>query len=231
MASASSTARETIVALRAPPRRARWWRRLVGLAVVLAVGGWALVAASVVVVGAREAAAPANAIVVLGAAQYEGRPSPVLRARLDHAFALWEQGFAPVVIVTGGTGVGDTTSEAMVSRKYLLRRGVPDSVIIMETRGLTTSQSLHAVAALVRTLPGRRVILVSDPFHMLRLSILTRRLGMTPLTSPTRTSPISASPVQRWKYIFAESVKVPLVLLLERSAVGEDGVPAGGGAS
>ncbi|MBX6331522.1 MAG: YdcF family protein, partial [Gemmatimonadaceae bacterium] len=112
--------------------------------------------------------------------------------------------------------VGDTTSEAAVGRHYLLQRGVPDSAIFMETHGRTTSQSLHAVAAMVDALPGRSVILVSDPFHMLRLSILARGLGMTPLTSPTRTSPISSSPAHWWKYVFAESIKVPLVYILER---------------
>src|SRR6185437_1623567 len=110
-----------------------------------------------------------------------------------------------------------TTSEAMVSRRYLLQRGVPDSVVIMETHGLTTIQSLRAVSSIVAALPGRSVILVSDPFHMLRLSILARHLGLRPFTSPTRTSPISASAGVHWKYVLSESVKVPLTLLLELS--------------
>lgn len=176
---------------------------------------WLGTVLAVLLVGRRDQAQRADAIVVLGAAQYEGRPSPVLRARLDHALDLWRRDLAPVVIVTGGIGVGDTTSEAMVSRKYLLRHGLPDSAVIMESRGLTTNQSLHTVRAMLDELPGRSVLLVSDPFHMLRLSILARRLGMTPFTSPTRTSPISASPMSRLKYVLAESVKAPLVFLLE----------------
>jgi uncharacterized SAM-binding protein YcdF (DUF218 family) len=199
-------------------RRKRIGARILGALVVLVLLGWVAVIMTVVAVGNRDMARPADAIVVLGAAQYEGHPSPVLRARLDHAFDLWREGLAPVVIVTGGTGVGDTTSEAMVGRNYLVQRGVPDSAIALEVHGLTTSQSLHAVSVLVQALPGRTVILVSDPFHMLRLSLLTRRLGMTPLTSPTRTSPISASRTQRWKYVLAESIKAPLSLLMERFA-------------
>lgn len=197
-------------------RRTHLRARVISAAVILAMLAWIAMVVAVIVVGARDQAAPANAIVVLGAAQYEGRPSPVLRARLDHALELYERSLAPLVIVTGGTGAGDTTSEAQVGRRFLLEHGVPDSAIVMETHGLTTSQSVHAVAAIMSTLPGRRVILVSDPFHMLRLSILARALGLTPLTSPTRTSPISTRGSARWKYVFAESLKAPLAYVIER---------------
>jgi len=197
-------------------RRTHLRARAIGAAVVVAILAWIAMVVAVIVAGARDQAAPANAIVVLGAAQYEGHPSPVLRARLDHALELYQRSLAPLVIVTGGTGAGDTTSEAQVGRRFLLEHGVPDSAIVMETRGLTTSQSVHAVAAIVSALPGRRVILVSDPFHMLRLSILARALGLTPLTSPTRTSPISTRASARWKYVFAESLKAPVAYLIER---------------
>ena len=197
-------------------RRTHLRARVIGAAVVVAILAWIAMVVAVIVVGARDQAAPANAIVVLGAAQYEGHPSPVLRARLDHALELYQRSLAPLVIVTGGTGAGDTTSEAQVGRRFLLEHGVPDSAIVMETRGLTTSQSVHAVAAIVSALPGRRVILVSDPFHMLRLSILARALGLTPLTSPTRTSPISTRASARWKYVFAESLKAPVAYLIKR---------------
>ncbi|HKT08906.1 MAG TPA: YdcF family protein [Gemmatimonadaceae bacterium] len=197
-------------------RRTHLRARVISAAAILAMLAWIAMVVAVIVVGARDQAAPANAIVVLGAAQYEGRPSPVLRARLDHALELYERSLAPLVIVTGGTGAGDTTSEAQVGRRFLLEHGVPDSAIVMETHGLTTSQSVHAVAAIMSTLPGRRVILVSDPFHMLRLSILARALGLTPLTSPTRTSPISTRTSARWKYVFAESLKAPIAYVIER---------------
>ena len=192
--------------------------RVLGAAGLLLLGLWALTMVEVVVTGRRDEARPATAIVVLGAAQYVGRPSPVLRARLDHAIALWRAGLAPRMIFTGGRGDGDTTSEAAVSRRYALRRGVPDSAIVLENTGRTTRESLQGVAAIMNGQPHRDVILVSDPFHMLRLSILARRLGLNPLTSPTRTSPISQSRDQTWRYVVNESLKVPVVYLFERSS-------------
>lgn len=197
-------------------RRTPLRARVIGALVALTTAAWLAMVVAVVVVGARDEAAPATAIVVLGAAQYEGHPSPVLRARLDHALELYRRALAPVIIVTGGMGAGDTTSEAQVSRRYLLEHDVPDSAVVMETHGLTTSQSIHAVSAIVSALPGRTVILVSDPFHMLRLSILARALGLIPLTSPTRTSPISNRASARWKYVFTESLKAPAAYVIER---------------
>ncbi len=203
-------------------------RRIVGRivgqtarAVVTAIiAGWVAVIAAILVYGRRDeahgTASAADAIVVLGAAQYDGKPSPVLRARLDHALGLWNQRLAPLIIFTGGTGVGDTTSEAAVGRRYALSHGVPDSAIALESHGVTTSESMHAVADLMRARPGRRVLLVSDPFHMLRLAIVARRLGMDPRASPTQTSPISASPGQRWAHVLGESVKVPAAWVLEQ---------------
>lgn len=166
----------------------------------------------------RDDARRADAIVVLGAAQYDGRPSPVLRARLDHAVSLWEHHLAPRLILTGGMGDGDTTSEAAVGRRYAMKHGVPDSAILMETRGRTTTESIQRVAAMMDSLRARQVILVSDPFHMFRLWILARRFSLIPHTSPTRTSPISASAVESWRYALSESFKAPLTLLFEHPA-------------
>ncbi len=160
---------------------------------------------------------PVGAIVVLGAAQYVGRPSPVLRARLDHALALWRRGLAPIMIVTGGTGRGDTTSEAAVSQRYVVQRGVPAQAVLLETEGRTTSESMAGVSALMGSQGRRDVLLVSDPFHMLRLTIIARRHGLEPYASPTPTSPIAASPTLRWKYALSESVKAPLAFILERN--------------
>lgn len=161
-------------------------------------------------------ARPAESIVVLGAAQYDGRPSPVLRARLDHGIDLWHQGMAQVLIVTGGRGYGDTTSEAQVGRSYAMKRGVPDTAILMEKEGRTTRESMLGVADMLDIRGRRTAILVSDPFHMLRLSIISRRFGLTPYTSPTRTSPIWPNREKRWRYIVGESVKAPLAFLFER---------------
>ena len=190
-------------------------RRLITGGLLVLLVAWIASAVAVVDRARRDEARPADAIIVLGAAQYAGRPSPVLRARLDHAIALWKRGLAPVLVLTGGTGAGDTTSEAVVGKRYAIRQGVPANVIKMETEGRTTIESLQAVAALGELDDHPSVILVSDPFHMLRLSILARRLGMTPLTSPTRTSPISENRSQMVRYILSESVKAPLAFIME----------------
>ena len=194
---------------------------------VLAVWTGALVA--VWWVGHRDDARPAAAIVVLGAAQYDGRPSPVLRARLDHGVALWRQGVAPHMIVTGGGRAGDRTTEAAAGRRYVVARGVPDSAVLLESEGQSTSESLRAVAALLgelrRTAPAGSVaagapsaVFVSDPFHMLRVGVLARRYGIVAYTSPTPTSPISANPRLSLEYLARESLKVPFVLLTEHPA-------------
>ena len=190
-------------------------RRIAAISILLLFVAWIGIMISIVLTGRRDDARPAAAIVVLGAAQYVGRPSPVLRARLDHAIELWQHGMAPQVIFTGGRGEGDTTSEAAVSRRYALHRGVPDSAIVVETIGRTTRESLRGVAELMIDRPNSEVILVSDPFHMLRLSILARRFGLRPIMSPTRTSPISQRG-EAWRYVLGESLKVPVVFLLER---------------
>lgn len=194
-----------------PPSRLAT-RLLVGAAIA-AIGVWIVSLGAVMVWGARDKAQSADAIVVLGAAQYVGRPSPVLRARLDHALDLWHQGLAPWLIFTGGTGAGDTTSEAAVSRTYALRHGVPDTVILMENEGRTTRESFAAVAAIMRARQLRTAILVSDPFHMLRLRVLSRQYGVRAFTPPTKTSPISANRGRALGYVLSESIKVPLLVV------------------
>ncbi len=190
-------------------------RRILTIVVVTVFALWLISAGAVMLWSSRDEARPANAIVVLGAAQYAGKPSPVLRARLDHALDLWQRQLAQLLILTGGTGTGDTTSEAAVGRTYAIKHGVPDTVILMETEGRTTSESMRAVAAMLEARGLQTALLVSDPFHMLRLRILARRFGFTPYTSPTRTSPISPNREQRWKYIFSESIKAPLAFFFE----------------
>jgi uncharacterized SAM-binding protein YcdF (DUF218 family) len=191
-------------------------RRILTIVVVAIFAFWLISAAAVLIWSYRDEARPAQAIVVLGAAQYAGKPSPVLRARLDHALNLWNRHLATLLILTGGTGAGDTTSEAAVGRTYAKKRGVPDSAILVESEGRTTSESMRAVAGMLEVRGLQSALLVSDPFHMLRLRILARRFGFTPYTSPTQTSPISPNREQRWKYIFSESIKAPLAFFFER---------------
>lgn len=190
--------------------------RLARAAGLLAFAVWAVFLVLVIVYERRDSKRPAHAIVVMGAAQYDGRPSPVLRARVDHAIQLWRQGLAPVLVMTGGRGVGDTTTEAAVERRYAMSKGVPSSAILVEAESRSTSESLRNVASMMT--PSRReVILVSDPFHMLRLAILARRFGLEPRTSPTRTSPISANRAEFWRYTLHESWKAPVAFFFEFS--------------
>ncbi|MBV6520036.1 MAG: hypothetical protein MNPFHGCM_00140 [Gemmatimonadaceae bacterium] len=186
---------------------------LIRLAVATPIAVWASSLVAVFFYGRRDAERSADAIVVLGAAQYAGRPSPVLRARLDHAVELWQKGYARWFVVTGGTGAGDTTSEAAVSRRYAIRQGVPDAVILLETLGRSTDASLTGVANLLHERRLSSAILVSDPFHSLRIRILARHYGIEAVTSPTRTSPISASRTESLAYMLGESLKVPITVL------------------
>jgi uncharacterized SAM-binding protein YcdF (DUF218 family) len=188
--------------------------RLIYAVALLLVAVWASFVVAIIDAGRRDQASSADAIIVLGAAQYEGRPSPVLKARLDHAASLWNRGLAPRMIVTGGRGVGDTTSEAAVGMRYLAQRGVPADSISMDTEGLTTSQSMIAARRVLNSNSHPTVLIVSDPFHMLRLAILARRLHMVPLLSPTRTSPISTRPGQQLRYVLAESIKAPYAMIV-----------------
>jgi uncharacterized SAM-binding protein YcdF (DUF218 family) len=177
---------------------------------------WGVSMAAVLLYSWMDQAQPADSIVVLGAAQYDGRPSPVLRARLDHGIDLWKQQMGKILVLTGGRGYGDTTSEAAVGRSYARKQGVPDTVIFLEDKGRTTRESMLGVADILEKRGIRTAILVSDPFHMLRLSITGRRFGMIPYTSPTRTSPISPNREKRWRYMLGESIKAPLAFLFER---------------
>jgi len=186
---------------------------LVRLLVAGPVAIWAISLGAVVLWARWDAATKVDAIVVLGAAQYAGRPSPVLKARLDHAVELWKKGYAPWFVVTGGTGSGDTTSEAAVSRRYVMRQGVPEPAILSETVGRSTDASITGVASLMHERHLRTAILVSDPFHSLRIHILARHYGIDAVTSPTRTSPISANRTESITYVLGESVKVPITLL------------------
>lgn len=148
----------------------------------------------------------ADAAIVLGAAVWVGNPSPVLKARLDHALALYQQKIVATIIVTGGIGYGDTMSEAAASASYLEAKGVPATAILLETNGRSTFQSLKAAAALAKPKNIHSVLIVSDPFHMLRSLKMASDLGFMPFPSPTTTSPISKRPIEEWLYMIREAV-------------------------
>jgi uncharacterized SAM-binding protein YcdF (DUF218 family) len=142
---------------------------------------------------------PADAIVVFGAAQYAGRPSPVYRARLDHAFDLFQKGMAPVVITTGGSGQDPDFSEGGVGRDYLVRRGIPEKNLIAETQGSDTAQSAVRVANIMRANKMKTCIAVSDAYHVFRIRALLENEGVSTQVAPRPES----RPKSRWEKFLA----------------------------
>lgn len=192
-----------------PPRR--WLRRTVlGLAfvVVLAAGYYALTLYQVHRTGRTDQARPVDAIVVMGAAQYDGTPSAQLRARLDHVVTLWTQGLAPLVVVTGGKQPGDRFTEAEASTAYLVERGVPAEAIVAENTSRTTYDSLVGVQSLLAERGVSRVLIVSDPFHLLRSRLIAEEVGLIAYTSPTPTSVVVGR--RAWQRELAEAGGVSL---------------------
>ena len=183
---------------------------LVGVA-----GLWLLTIVLILATGTLPSLQRSDAILVLGAAQYNGRPSPVLKARLDHALALYDRGLAPRLIFTGGMGTGDTVSEGEVARRYALRHGVADSVILVERYGATSAQSMGAAAALMHAHGLATALVVSDSYHMLRVELLARRAGIRPYRAPAPDAPIDrATGTTRLRYLLRESLLFPVTAVL-----------------
>jgi len=187
-------------------------RRVVVFVVLAAVLYGAFTFGQVWLTSRRDQAATgakADAIVVLGAAQYNGKPSRVLAARLDHAAKLYGDGAAPLIVVTGGQIDSDATSntEASASANYLAREhGVPQDDILRENQGCNTWESLASTANELRKLGKEKVILVSDPFHSARVAAMAEELDLDELVSPTRTSPIGGT--QELKFMAREAAVV-----------------------
>jgi uncharacterized SAM-binding protein YcdF (DUF218 family) len=166
-----------------PPKR-RWWLRLLLLVVAAAALFLVVTALRVVHTASLQETHPADAIVVFGAAEYSGRPSPVLRARLDHAFELYEKHLAPVVITTGGAAADPKFSEGGVGKEYLRRRGVPENALIAETQGSDTAQSAQRIAVIMRANGIHSCVAVSDAYHVFRIRKLLEHEGMKVYVAP-----------------------------------------------
>jgi uncharacterized SAM-binding protein YcdF (DUF218 family) len=167
-------------------------RRFAQLGLAALVGGCVVLAWTtyrIWDVGNRDNRRPVDAIVVLGAAQYNGRPSAVLSARVDHAIDLYRAGLAPYLVVTGGKAPGDRTTEAAAAREVALARGVPASSILVEDEGRTTLESLRGVAGLLRDRGLATAVFVSDRTHMLRVLRIATDEGIESFGSPTTNSP------------------------------------------
>jgi len=156
---------------------------------------------------------PADAIVVLGAAQYNGVPSPIYRARLDHAIDLFEEGLAPALVMTGGKLPGDKTTEAEAGRRYAISKGVPEDAILVEDHGRTTLESLRTVSRMLTDRGLHSAVFVSDRTHMLRVLRIAHDEGLEAYGSPTRTSPIDASASERLRATMHEVGALALYFL------------------
>ena len=178
----------------APVTRWRLVRRVLAGVVVVMAGYYLTNLWLVFRTGNTDQARTVDAIVVLGAAQYDGRPSPQLEARLDHVVELWDDGRAPLVVATGSNRPGDHFTEAQASAMYLEHRGVPAEAIL-QVGGNTSYASLVDARDELRRRNLNSVLLVSDPYHALRIRLISQELGLTSYSSPTRTSPVRGSDV------------------------------------
>ena len=191
------------------PAELRRWALVAAITLPLLLGVAVAGVAYAVYRQARQAElAPADAIVVMGAAQYNGRPSPVLRSRLETALDAYERGLAPVVIVTGGNQAGDAFTEAGTGRDYLVDQGVPSEAILVDDRSTNSEQNLRNAAALARERGITSVLIVSDGFHLFRSKMIARDLGLDATGIPAATSPIRPGSASERAYILRETAAI-----------------------
>jgi uncharacterized SAM-binding protein YcdF (DUF218 family) len=180
-------------------RRGRWLIWVLLFVIVVLTFSLALISARILHTADQHQVRRADAIVVFGAAEYAGRPSPVFRARLDHAFDLFSRGVAPVVITTGGAGLDPSFSEGGVGRDYLMRRGVPERNLIAETQGTDTAHSAERVAVIMRANGMGNCVAVSDSYHVFRIQKLLEHEGIHAYVAPRPDS----RPRSRWQRFVA----------------------------
>jgi uncharacterized SAM-binding protein YcdF (DUF218 family) len=197
------------------------------------VVGAALLAAVLVVVAtalaiwwtAREDARPhSDAIVVLGSAQYNGRPSAIFAARLEHARALFAQGVAPVVVTVGGNRAGDNFTEAEAGRDYLAHEGIPASALLAVPRGSDTLESMRDVAQVFSQHGWRTAVLVTDPWHVMRSERMADDSGIAVSASPTRQGPAVQSRTTQFQYIVRETAAYLVYRATGQSVTGAPGI-------
>ncbi len=189
-----------------PARSALAWapRIVLGALVValLLVGGTAV---RVWQLGRTDERQPVDMIVVLGAAQYDGRPSPVFRARLQHALELYSEGVAPRIVTVGGAAAGDAFTEAQAGEQWLVENGVPGQALLPVDEGRDTFESFEAVAAVAEQRGWRSAVLVSDPWHSLRSRTMAADVGLDATTSPTKRGPVVQTRETQFRYIVRET--------------------------
>jgi uncharacterized SAM-binding protein YcdF (DUF218 family) len=188
-------------------RSLRWVWVLAILAMLDAYVGW--ICLGITGAASEQQIPSADALIVFGAAEYSGRPSPVYRARLDHAFDLFQRGIAPVIITTGGAAADPHYSEGGVGHDYLMHRGVPDSSLIAETQGSDTAQSATRVAVIMRANHMRSCVAVSDAYHVFRIRKLLEHEGVQVYVAP-RPDSRPHSLWQRGEAVLREAVSYML---------------------
>lgn len=205
---------------RPPGARARRRGRVVARLALLVVGAvvvyYVVSLVQVWTTGRVDQARPVDAIVVLGAAQYDGEPSPQLAARLDHAAELYAEGLAPLVVVTGGKRPGDRFTEAEAAAAYLQERGVPAAAVELENEGRTTVESLNGAAGALEARGLDRVLIVTDPYHALRSRLIAQRAGLVAYVSPTPTSVVTGGADVRRHLMEAAGVAVGRLIGFDR---------------
>lgn len=190
--------------------------RIVAILAAVVVGYYAITLAQVHSTGRSDQAGRVDAIVVMGAAQYDGTPSPQLAARLDHVIELWDEGVAPLVVVTGGKQPGDQYTEAQASADYLTARGVPSDAILRETQGRTTYESMVGVADLLGSRDLGSVLVVTDPYHALRSRLIAQDVGLRAHVSPTTTTVVRGMHELRRELVEAAGVSVGRLIGFDR---------------
>ncbi|SDO60876.1 Uncharacterized conserved protein [Klenkia soli] len=198
--------------------------RAVGAA-VLALGLIVVSTATAIWWTARQDAEPrSDAIVVLGSAQYNGVPSSIFEARLEHALALWQDGVAPVVVTVGGKKDGDEFTEAEAGRDYLLDAGIPADDLVAVTDGVDTLESMRLVAAEFDDRGWSTAVLVTDPWHVMRAERMAEDAGIDAASSPTRQGPAVQTRATQFRYIVRETAAYLLYRATGESVAGAPGI-------
>jgi uncharacterized SAM-binding protein YcdF (DUF218 family) len=219
----AAESRRTWFGLRRPTKRRRglwsefwrWFLLLTTMALVgVAVLGVSLIGAIYWQARADDSQS-VDAIIVLGTAQYDGRPSPALKARLDTVLDAWNDGLARYVVVTGGKQEGDRFTEAEASRNYLVDNGVPESAILMESSGRNSWQSMLGAADVLAPTGAKRVLIVSDGFHLFRLKLMAEELGLEPSARAATGGPIRQNSANEFNYVLREAAAT-VAFVLER---------------
>jgi uncharacterized SAM-binding protein YcdF (DUF218 family) len=198
--------------------------RVVGAAVLAALLLTAATALAIWWTARQDARPGSDAIVVLGSAQYNGVPSSIFEARLEHALDLYEAGVAPMIVTVGGKATGDQFTEAEAGREYLADAGVPDDALLAVQEGVDTLESMRAVATEFDDRGWQTAVVVTDPWHAMRAERMAEDAGMDASSSPTRQGPAVQTRTTQFRYILRETAAYLLYRVTGESVAGAPGI-------